>query len=90
MTAVDAAVQSKLLGALTVTLAYRGPRERMKASAAASAPAEADMIVFSGSSQTAAAKNPASAAPRPGASLRSTEKSAIASSPTPCTQVSLA
>ncbi|MEL6700303.1 MAG: FAD-dependent oxidoreductase, partial [Pseudomonadota bacterium] len=32
MTAVDAAVQSKLLGAQSVTLAYRGPRERMKAS----------------------------------------------------------
>ena len=32
MTAVDAAVQAKLLGAETVTLAYRGPRERMKAS----------------------------------------------------------
>ncbi len=32
MTAVDAAVQSKLLGAEHVTLAYRGPRARMKAS----------------------------------------------------------
>ncbi len=32
MTAVDAAVQAKLLGALNVTLAYRGPREAMKAS----------------------------------------------------------
>ena len=32
MTAVDAAVQAKRLGALNVTLAYRGPRDRMKAS----------------------------------------------------------
>lgn len=32
MTAVDAAVQAKLLGALNVTLAYRGPQKRMKAS----------------------------------------------------------
>lgn len=32
MTAVDAAVQAKLLGALNVTLAYRGPQARMKAS----------------------------------------------------------
>ena len=32
MTAVDAAVQAKLLGALNVTLAYRGPREAMKLS----------------------------------------------------------
>ncbi len=32
MTAEDAAVQAKLLGALNVTLAYRGPREAMKAS----------------------------------------------------------
>lgn len=32
MTAVDAAVQAKLLGALNVTLVYRGPKERMKAS----------------------------------------------------------
>ena len=32
MTAVDAAVQSKLLGALNVTLAYRRGRDRMNAS----------------------------------------------------------
>ncbi|MGF1621564.1 MAG: NAD(P)-dependent oxidoreductase [Rhodomicrobiaceae bacterium] len=32
MTAIDAAVQSKGLGAEEVTLCYRGPRERMKAS----------------------------------------------------------
>jgi len=32
MTATDAAIQAKLLGAETVHLAYRGPRERMKAS----------------------------------------------------------
>ena len=32
MTAVDAAVQAKLLGAANVTLAYRGPQSRMKAS----------------------------------------------------------
>lgn len=32
MTAIDAAVQAKLLGADEVTLCYRGPRERMKAS----------------------------------------------------------
>ncbi len=32
MTAVDAAVQSRLLGAETVTIAYRGARERMSAS----------------------------------------------------------
>lgn len=32
MTAIDAAIQSKLLGAESVTIAYRGPRERMKAS----------------------------------------------------------
>ncbi|WP_136650275.1 NAD(P)-dependent oxidoreductase [Paracoccus aeridis] len=32
MTAVDAAVQAKLLGATNVTLAYRGPQARMKAS----------------------------------------------------------
>lgn len=32
MTAVDAAVQSKLMGAQNVTIAYRGPRERMSAS----------------------------------------------------------
>jgi glutamate synthase (NADPH/NADH) small chain len=32
MTAIDAAVQAKSLGASAVTLAYRGPRERMKAS----------------------------------------------------------
>jgi glutamate synthase (NADPH/NADH) small chain len=33
MTAIDAAVQAKALGAEEVTIAYRGPRERMKASA---------------------------------------------------------
>jgi glutamate synthase (NADPH/NADH) small chain len=33
MTAVDAAVQSRLLGAQTVTMVYRGPREKMSASA---------------------------------------------------------
>ncbi len=33
MTAIDAAVQAKGLGADEVTLCYRGPRERMKASA---------------------------------------------------------
>lgn len=33
MTAVDAAVQARLLGARHVTLAYRGPKSRMKASA---------------------------------------------------------
>ncbi len=33
MTAIDAATQSKALGADEVTIAYRGPRERMKASA---------------------------------------------------------
>ena len=32
MTAVDAAVQSRLLGAETVTMVYRGPKERMSAS----------------------------------------------------------
>lgn len=32
MTAIDAAVQSRLLGAEEVTIAYRGPRERMRAS----------------------------------------------------------
>ena len=32
MTAVDAAVQARLLGARHVTLAYRGPKSRMKAS----------------------------------------------------------
>lgn len=32
MTAIDAAVQAKALGADEVTLCYRGPRERMKAS----------------------------------------------------------
>ncbi|MFZ2103038.1 MAG: NAD(P)-dependent oxidoreductase [Oricola sp.] len=32
MTAVDAAVQAKALGADEVTIAYRGPKERMKAS----------------------------------------------------------
>jgi dihydropyrimidine dehydrogenase (NAD+) subunit PreT len=32
MTAIDAAVQSKALGAEEVTICYRGPRERMKAS----------------------------------------------------------
>lgn len=32
MTAIDAAIQSKLLGARHVTLAYRGPKSRMKAS----------------------------------------------------------
>ena len=32
MTAVDAAVQSKLLGAENVTMVYRGPKERMSAS----------------------------------------------------------
>jgi dihydropyrimidine dehydrogenase (NAD+) subunit PreT len=32
MTAIDAAVQAKALGAEEVTLCYRGPRERMKAS----------------------------------------------------------
>lgn len=32
MTAVDAAVQARLLGASRVTLAYRGPQSRMKAS----------------------------------------------------------
>jgi glutamate synthase (NADPH/NADH) small chain len=33
MTAVDAAVQSRLLGAQNVTMVYRGPREKMSASA---------------------------------------------------------
>ncbi len=33
MTAIDAAVQSRALGADEVTVCYRGPRERMKASA---------------------------------------------------------
>jgi dihydropyrimidine dehydrogenase (NAD+) subunit PreT len=33
MTAIDAAIQAKGLGAEEVTLCYRGPRERMKASA---------------------------------------------------------
>ena len=33
MTAIDVAVQSKLLGAEEVTICYRGPQERMKASA---------------------------------------------------------
>ena len=33
MTAIDAAVQAKGLGAEEVTLCYRGPREKMKASA---------------------------------------------------------
>jgi dihydropyrimidine dehydrogenase (NAD+) subunit PreT len=33
MTAIDAAIQAKSLGAEEVTLCYRGPRERMKASA---------------------------------------------------------
>ncbi len=32
MTAIDAAVQSRLLGAEEVTIAYRGPREKMRAS----------------------------------------------------------
>ncbi|MCB1383190.1 MAG: NAD(P)-dependent oxidoreductase [Notoacmeibacter sp.] len=32
MTAIDAAVQAKALGARAVTVAYRGPQERMKAS----------------------------------------------------------
>mgnify|MGYP000038277510 CR=1 FL=1 len=43
MTAIDAAVQAKLLGALNVTLVYRGPRSRMKAS-----PFEQDLAAAKG------------------------------------------
>lgn len=43
MTAIDAAVQAKALGAEEVVLAYRGPRERMKAS-----PYEQDLALSRG------------------------------------------